>query len=87
MAAQILNTDVIPKMTEAIEVLKEDVIKNLVTGSENTLDIAKDTGSEKLIKSASNFYEATQEQVKSLNEIAEVLSTYVEQYKRVRDAL
>lgn len=79
---QTVNTDIVQKLDACIELLRERV-KVMTPASENTLEVAKITGSEKFIGGATKLAESTDATVKVMLNTLEVCETYSQQLKKL----
>ena len=64
---QVIDMDKVPALKAARDVLSEETIKAMKTGAANTVDVAKQIGSDKLSRSAEQCQNATDEMIKIIN--------------------
>lgn len=87
MAVQNINTELISRAQAAVEALEEMGIKKLRAGIEEAVEIAKESGSPKLISNMNSFEESSNEVLKAMEEVYEILSRMVTEYKKLDEVL
>lgn len=84
--AQVANTEIIPKLKACIENI-EDIQQNLKTGMTNTMDICKESGSQKLISSCQAASDGSDTIIVVAKELTETLEMLKKQYEKLEAAL
>ncbi len=74
---QVIDMDKVPALKAARDVLSEETIKAMKTGAANTVDVAKQIGSDKLSRSAEQCQNATDEMIKIINSLCEMIDSAV----------
>lgn len=87
MAIQNINTDLLPRARAAVEALEECGYKKLQAGIDEALEIAKESGSQKLIGNVTNFHESSVEVIKAMKDVQEVLEKLITEYAKLEDVL
>lgn len=85
--AQVLNTDVIPKLDAVIDVFQNGVLKSMQTGVDNAAECARKANVPKLVRSCEAAKEGTDSMVKVFQDLIECVEQYKEYVKRVQSAL
>lgn len=81
--AQSFDTDVIPKLQAVIDLFEGGTVPKMREGLANTVEVAKDTGSEKLQKTAEAAYQASESVIRNFESLIACIDRYMEQNKRL----
>ena len=84
--AQVVNTEIASKIAACIENI-EDLQQNLKKGFENTMEICKESGSQKLINSCQAASDGSDTIIVVAKELTETLETLKKQYEKLQAAL
>ena len=74
---QVIDMDKVPALKAARDVLSDETIKAMKTGAANTVDVAKQIGSDKLSRSAEQCQNATDEMIKIINSLCDMIDSAV----------
>lgn len=83
---QSINTEVIPKVENIVTTIEESIVPSFRGIAENAVDVAKITGLPNLIKTAEDSAEKSETMGETFKQVGEVLTSYVEQQKKIARA-
>lgn len=85
--AQEFNTEVSKQLDAIIELGQEDVFGKMKAGLEATVEVAKETGSASLIKTAEASQEAADTTIRVFQSLLDSVQRYSEYNKKIEAAL
>lgn len=86
MASNSFNVEVIPQLQRAVETFDEAKVK-MHKGVESAVEVAEESGSGNLTKSAQNMKEGTDALEKTMVETSDSLSKVIQYYRDLDEAL
>ena len=86
MSQNTFNLDVIQPASKAASLI-EDLPQKVRKGTDNFVDVAKDSGSPKLQATAQNQSEATDRLIKATGQVLESVERYINHYKNLQGTL
>lgn len=87
MGAQNFNTDIVPQLDAVTQFLRDDTFAKLRQGVEQTVEVAKQSGSAKFLKEAEAGQEATEALIREFSSLCECCDRYVAQAKKLEAGL
>lgn len=80
---QVIDIDKVPVLEAARQTLSDETIKAMRNGAANTIDVAKQIGSDKLGRAAEKCSEATESMIKVIESLCEMIDNAVSIAKKV----
>lgn len=85
--AQVFDTEIAKKLEPIAELAREDVFKKMLAGLDSTIEVATETGSDSLKRTAEAAKEGAVSVVAVFDSLFECVDKYAEYNKRMEEAL
>lgn len=87
MGAQVFDSELKQKVDPVVDLFRNGLQKTMITGAQNTAEVAKESGSGKLIRNSENLEEATKNFVAVLNSLMDCVDRYTTMIAKHEEAL
>lgn len=85
--AQVFNEDILKKLQDVKDVVEGDMLNQLISAADETVEVGKDANAPILQEAATKFGDAAQEMKVLFKSLGEAIDSYMAQVKKTMDAL